>query len=595
VFASKVAKPQTTAAVSSTGKLALQRSTLVGHRLGNDPVEQTLFLQRTIGNQETRRLLAQRTSSSLDKPCATQEQEADPASLTARPLTSDASWDFSKIPLHPPDRGSQPQLPSPLATPPLPVVIQAKLVVGQANDPLEHEANRIADQVMRMPDPKSSVSPIFSQLSSKCAVCNDEDEVKLHAKRVQTSQPRAGDASDVVPEVLRSSGEPLDLETRAFFEPRLGQHFSHVHVHTDLQAVKSARSINALAYTVGDHIVFGAPGTEDRKHLLAHELVHVMQQSKAPAQLAPIQRQEAREPEGLEKGTLLPGGQGFELTFPFPMPPYIAPPDTESPPTVPPFSPAPAPPFSPPSVPSGSEVLDFYHGTRWSIAQQIPGHVKPIGGGDFAAGFYTHYDATNSKALARAVEWGRQMARKRPAERYAGVVHFGVSQADYQGLFAGGKAKVFSLQSLTQPNYVRKQKEWLDFVTAHGREADPTFIDYRRQWVHQRRDPQPILPYNIIQGPFYTPAKGTADNPPKPEDFKPYAVGTQVPQQVLWANDGIALLNSSKVTTELTQYDAKTGERKEPPVADVGPAASFDIEKMTEEVQMNMGAPTTGP
>jgi hypothetical protein len=78
--------------------------------------------------------------------------EADPVSLTAQGVTPRVSWDFSKIPVFPPDRENQPQPSSPLDATPLPSAIQKKLVVGQINDPLEHEADRIADQVMRMPD-----------------------------------------------------------------------------------------------------------------------------------------------------------------------------------------------------------------------------------------------------------------------------------------------------------------------------------------------------------------------------------------------------------------------------------------------------------
>lgn len=86
----------------------------------------------------------------------------------------------------------------------------------------------------------------------------------------------------IVHDVLRSSGQPLDLATRGFFEPRFGHDFSKVRVHTDAQAAESARAVNALVYTVGRDVVFGtsqyAPETHDGKRLLAHELTHVVQQ-----------------------------------------------------------------------------------------------------------------------------------------------------------------------------------------------------------------------------------------------------------------------------------------------------------------------------
>src|SRR5207253_648342 len=70
--------------------------------------------------------------------------------------------------------------------------------------------------------------------------------------------------------------------TRSFMEPRFGHDFSQVRVHTDERAAESARSVNALAYTAGQDVVFGGgqyePGTNEGKKLLAHELTHVVQQ-----------------------------------------------------------------------------------------------------------------------------------------------------------------------------------------------------------------------------------------------------------------------------------------------------------------------------
>jgi Domain of unknown function (DUF4157) len=108
-------------------------------------------------------------------------------------------------------------------------------------------------------------------------------------KRLQrkTGQPSALDhqhseVPPIVHEVLRSPGQPLDRETRAFMEPRFGHDFSNVRVHTNAKASESAREVNASAYTVGRDVVFGAgqyvPDSPASKRLLAHELVHVMQQ-----------------------------------------------------------------------------------------------------------------------------------------------------------------------------------------------------------------------------------------------------------------------------------------------------------------------------
>jgi hypothetical protein len=67
---------------------------------------------------------------------------------------------------------------NPRGSSPQPAIIQRKLVLGQDNDQLEHEADRAADQVMRMPDPELSIVPGWTQLSRKCAACEEEDKKK---------------------------------------------------------------------------------------------------------------------------------------------------------------------------------------------------------------------------------------------------------------------------------------------------------------------------------------------------------------------------------------------------------------------------------
>ena len=92
-------------------------------------------------------------------------------------------------------------------------------------------------------------------------------------------------APPVVHEALRGPGAPLDAGTRNLMEERLGTDFSHVRIHTDERAAASARAVNAVAYTVGSSIVFNsgryAPRTDHGQRLLAHELVHTIQQGKS--------------------------------------------------------------------------------------------------------------------------------------------------------------------------------------------------------------------------------------------------------------------------------------------------------------------------
>jgi outer membrane protein OmpA-like peptidoglycan-associated protein len=99
----------------------------------------------------------------------------------------------------------------------------------------------------------------------------------------------SGLTSEVTPDIeaginsSRDGGRPLAQSTRSFFEARFGYDFGHVLTHTGSSAAASAGAINAKAYTVGHDIIFGdgqfAPETPAGKHLLAHELAHVVQQS----------------------------------------------------------------------------------------------------------------------------------------------------------------------------------------------------------------------------------------------------------------------------------------------------------------------------
>ena len=144
--------------------------------------------------------------------------------------------------------------------------IQPKLSISQPADAFEQEADRVAEEVMRMTAPavQRACGPCSSG-GTPCAKCASEEEERVH-RRVEPSGDHA-DAS--VPDDFLDhlgSGEPLDSSTRAFFEPRFGYDFGAVRVHTGTRAADSARSVSALAYTVGNQIVFGAgqyaPGGE---------------------------------------------------------------------------------------------------------------------------------------------------------------------------------------------------------------------------------------------------------------------------------------------------------------------------------------------
>jgi hypothetical protein len=174
-------------------------------------------------------------------------------------------------------------------------------------------------------------------------------------QRVAVNNASMKEVPPIVHEVLYSSGRSLDPSTRAFMEPRFGHNFIQVHtneslpvptrltisapndnfekeaeftakrvvshvptpitkgydfsevrVHTDAKAEASARSIGALAYTVGNDIVFDhgrySPGTTDGRRLLAHELTHVVQQGNY---LRPYRRRGAFNFGTLDDNTLI--------------------------------------------------------------------------------------------------------------------------------------------------------------------------------------------------------------------------------------------------------------------------------------------------
>jgi hypothetical protein len=178
-------------------------------------------------------------------------------------------------------------------------LIQAKLEIGEPSDKFEQEADRVAERIMRMAEPKPanesgrpepSIGPGIQRL---CPECDEE----LHRQPIDEEGERdtlpAKETTDPTPsevtsdlesgiQSLRAGGRPLATSVRAFFEPRYGVDFGVVRIHADTRSSELARSLNARAFTVGQDVVFGAgqysPETSSGKRLLAHELTHTIQQ-----------------------------------------------------------------------------------------------------------------------------------------------------------------------------------------------------------------------------------------------------------------------------------------------------------------------------
>jgi|GEM_PF-4234125 len=176
--------------------------------------------------------------------------------------------------------------------------MQTKLAISQPGDEYEQEADRVAEQVMRMPEVIVQSQPLISRdeqgVRGMCPRCKEDEKENLQTKtitRQASGTPRGLDAPPIVHEVLRSPGQKLNAATRTFMEPRFGHDFSKVRVHTDTRAEESARAVNALAYTVGEDVAFGrghyAPDTANGMRLLAHELTHYLQQQHSENRALP--------------------------------------------------------------------------------------------------------------------------------------------------------------------------------------------------------------------------------------------------------------------------------------------------------------------
>jgi hypothetical protein len=171
-----------------------------------------------------------------------------------------------------------------------PLFFQPKLSINQPNDVYEQEADHMADKVMRMADPSINQSvffkPAISTIQRKCGACKEEEEKRIHRKEDSAAPTQSSNTLENYVGSLGASGKQMPESSRKFFEPRFGHDFSNVRLHTDNEAVKSAASINALAYTTGNNIVFNkgqyAPETDSGKKLMAHELTHVVQQQNGP-------------------------------------------------------------------------------------------------------------------------------------------------------------------------------------------------------------------------------------------------------------------------------------------------------------------------
>lgn len=172
--------------------------------------------------------------------------------------------------------------------------VQRKLSIGATNDPLEQEADRVAEQVVGGCPGHNFQS---ARPSIQRAPTPDLDST--------TDEGERDAVPDSVEQTLTETGRPLAGPLRRDMESRFGRDFSQVHLHTGALADRSTKEVDARAYTVGNHVVFGQsqfnPNTRDGRLLLAHELTHVVQQGAGTNQVMRAPKKPAKSKDSKAK------------------------------------------------------------------------------------------------------------------------------------------------------------------------------------------------------------------------------------------------------------------------------------------------------
>jgi outer membrane protein OmpA-like peptidoglycan-associated protein len=163
---------------------------------------------------------------------------------------------------------------------------QPKLNVSDPSDTNEKEADTMAEQIMGMPILHSTDLTANGKIENNQRVSRNPSIIGGHETRGDGSASRINDNNNIFTSSgprTDSSLTSLDGITKGFMESRFGFDFSKVRIHTGQAAERSAQSMDAGAYTIGNDIVFGkgqhAPESSRGRFLLAHELAHVVQHS----------------------------------------------------------------------------------------------------------------------------------------------------------------------------------------------------------------------------------------------------------------------------------------------------------------------------
>jgi len=180
--------------------------------------------------------------------------------------------------------------------------LATRVPVSEPHDPDERQADRVADALVQDESARIGLATAPTAVQRRCAACEEEEQEREGDMPVRRrAEPDAGgqvagpEGRATPAQPITSGGEPLSAGLRSYFEPRLGLDLGEVRLHTGGAATESARAFGARAYTYGTHVVFGPGGLDTSsaqdRHLLAHELAHVAQQTGQRAPL--VQRQES--------------------------------------------------------------------------------------------------------------------------------------------------------------------------------------------------------------------------------------------------------------------------------------------------------------
>ena len=172
--------------------------------------------------------------------------------------------------------------------------IQAKLRISQPSDPLEIEADKVAQKVMRMPsaNEQEMYLPIKhsyndKEIDRKCTSCEEEDEelkkfnINRKEKNGQSSHKLhlSYSIEKGINESVDKHGSYLDTSTKEFMESKFGYDFSNVKIHNDSMSNDLTSSVNSRAFTFGNNIFLSKKESIADKKLIAHELTHIIQQN----------------------------------------------------------------------------------------------------------------------------------------------------------------------------------------------------------------------------------------------------------------------------------------------------------------------------